>query len=162
MTTFDAGRTFDVVTCLFSSIGYTRTDERLRAAIATMARHVAPGGLLVVEPWFLPEQWAPGHVGALFVDEPDLKIARLNVSPAVSEVLTLRFHYLVGTPQGVEEFAEDHVVGMFTHEQYVAAMDGAGLEVEHDPEGLMGRGLYIGTRPSGRSRTPPGSMQGNR
>ena len=148
MTTFDLDRTFDVVTCLFSSIGYARTEERLRAAIATMARHVARGGLLVVEPWFLPEQWAPGHVGALFVDEPDLKVARLNVSPAVSEVLTLRFHYLVGTPDGVDQFTEDHVVGMFTHEQYLAALGEAGLEVEHDPEGLMGRGLYVGTKPA--------------
>jgi len=122
------------------------------AAIENMARHVAPGGLLVVEPWFLPEQWAPGHVGAIFIDEPDLKVARINVSADVQEVLTMTFHYLVGTPQGVERFTEDHVVGMFAHEQYLAAAMGAGLEVEHDPEGLMGRGLYVGTKPGDRER----------
>jgi SAM-dependent methyltransferase len=149
MTSFNLGRTFDVVTCLFSSIGYARTDAALRAAIEGMARHVAPGGLLVVEPWFLPEQWQPRHVGAVFVDEPDLKVARINVSADVQEIMTLTFHYLVGTPEGVDHFTEDHVVGMFTHEQYLTAVRGAGLEVEHEAEGLMGRGLYIGTKSGG-------------
>jgi len=54
MTTLDLGRTFDVVTCLFSSIAYVRTPEGLVRATAALARHVAPGGLLVVEPWILP------------------------------------------------------------------------------------------------------------
>jgi hypothetical protein len=61
--------------------------------------------------------------------------------------LTMTFHYLVATPDGVEHFTEDHVVGMFRHEQYVEAFRAAGLEVDHDPEGLMGRGLYVGVRP---------------
>ena len=41
----DLGRTFDAVVCLFSSIGYVGTEERLRAAIGSMARHAAPGGM---------------------------------------------------------------------------------------------------------------------
>ena len=44
MTAFDLGRRFDVVTCLFSSIGYVGTVERLDQAIATMAAHLEPGG----------------------------------------------------------------------------------------------------------------------
>lgn len=43
MRAFDLGRRFDVVTCLFSSIGYVRTTDGLRSAVAAMARHVAPG-----------------------------------------------------------------------------------------------------------------------
>jgi SAM-dependent methyltransferase len=146
MATFDLGRTFDVVTCLFSSIAYTRTDAGLREAMANLARHTAPGGVVVVEPWFYPEEWAPGHVSANFVDEPDLKIARMSVSSELVDPLTMTFHYLVATPDGVERFTEDHVVGMFTHERYVDAFRRAGFDVTHDPEGLMGRGLYVGTR----------------
>ena len=37
MTAFSLGRRFDVVTCLFSSIGYVGTVERLGDAIAAMA-----------------------------------------------------------------------------------------------------------------------------
>src|ERR671923_34446 len=51
MRDFDLGRRFDAVTCLFSSIGYVLTVEGLTAAVAAMARHLEPGGVLVVEPW---------------------------------------------------------------------------------------------------------------
>jgi SAM-dependent methyltransferase len=55
MLTMDLGRRFDAVTCLFSSIGYAHTPERLQAAVATMARHLEPGGVLVLEPWLWPD-----------------------------------------------------------------------------------------------------------
>jgi SAM-dependent methyltransferase len=147
MVALDLGRTFDVVTCLFSSIGYVRTREGLGRAVATMARHAAPHGLVIVEPWFLPEAWSAGHVHAIFVDEDDLKVARMTVSEPLAEQVTVRFHYLVATPNGVEDFTEDHVMGMFGHEDYLAAFRAAGLTVDHDPEGLMGRGMYVGRKP---------------
>ena len=147
MVDFALDRRFDVVTCLFSSIGYARTLDRLHAAVANMARHLAPGGLLIVEPWILPEDWQDRHVGALFVDEPDLKVARVNHSRREGTVSILDFQYLVGTPEGVEHFAERHELGLFAHEDYRAAFERAELHVEHDPEGLMGRGLYMGIAP---------------
>lgn len=146
MVDFDLGRRFDVVTCLFSSIAYARTPHRLDAAVAAMARHMAPGGLLVMEPFFSPDQWEPGHLTSNFVDEPDLKVVRLNLSGPVASEITMTFHYLVGTPEGIDHFTEDHQVGLFTHEQYVEAFRAAGIEPEHDREGLMGRGLYVGGR----------------
>ena len=57
MTDFALGRRFDVVTCLFSSIGYVETVERLGSAIAAMAAHLKPEGVLIVEPWLSPEEW---------------------------------------------------------------------------------------------------------
>ena len=65
MAGFERGRRFDVVLCLFSSIGYARDEERLRAAVAAMASHLEPVGLLVVEPWLAPEAWREGHVAML-------------------------------------------------------------------------------------------------
>ena len=64
MRSFDLGRRFDAVTCLFSSIGYLLTPEDLEQGIARMAAHVAPGGVLVVEPWFTPDAWRPGSLPA--------------------------------------------------------------------------------------------------
>lgn len=55
MRTFDLGRTFDAVTCLFSSVGYLRDDEELAAAIGRMAAHLSPGGVLVVDGWIRPD-----------------------------------------------------------------------------------------------------------
>jgi SAM-dependent methyltransferase len=133
MVDFALGRQFDSVTCLFSSIAYTRTVPRLRQAIATMTRHLAPGGVLIVSPFFAPGAWVAGQPHALFVDQPDLKLVRMNVSDldASGTVAILDFQYLVGTPEGVEHFTERHELGLFTDEEYRAAFTAADLVVTY-------------------------------
>lgn len=146
MAEFDLGKQFDVITCLFSSIGYVKTKTRLQQAIRTMADHLLPGGVLLVEPWFSPEQWKPGRVSALFVDQPDIKVSRMNIGEVDGNLSFFVFHYLVATSEGVEYFTERHELGLFTPEEYLEAFYKAGLEGSHDPEGLDGRGLYIGLK----------------
>jgi len=148
MARFDLGRTFDAVICLFSSIGYLRSTAKLRSAVRCMARHLAPGGVLILEPWLTPSQLRPGRVHALFVDRPGLKVARMNVSRVSRGSTILDFHYMVGEPGGVREFRERHVMRNFTHREYLAALRGAGLEVTYDRRGLTGRGLYLGVGPA--------------
>lgn len=146
MRSFDLGCPFDAVTCLFSSIGYAGSVEGLNQAIASMARHLNPGGVLLVEPWFSPGVWQNNRPHALFIDEPDLKVARMNASRQEGRESVLEFHYLIATPQGVEYFTEELRLFLFTPEEYLKAFRGAGLEVEHDPQGLTGRGLYVGKK----------------
>ena len=144
METFDLDRRFDVVTCLFSSIGYMETPDRLERAIRRMAAHLEPGGLLVVEPFFGPEVWRDGFVNADFVDDEGLKIARMSVSRTDGPVAVMDMHHMVATSEGVESFTVRHRLGLFADWEIRDAFVGAGLVVEHDPEGLMGRGLYVG------------------
>jgi SAM-dependent methyltransferase len=144
MTDFDIGRTFDVVTCLFSAIAYVETIDRVERAIVAMRRHLNPGGLLIVEPWFAPENHWEGRLTANFHDEPDLKISWMYINSRVEDVSVLDIHYTVGTPEGVEQFREVHRMGLFTQAQYLAAFEKAGFDVEHDADGLFQRGLYIG------------------
>ncbi|MGD8404531.1 MAG: class I SAM-dependent methyltransferase [Anaerolineales bacterium] len=146
MVDFGLGKQFDAITCLFSSIGYVKTTARLVRAIQNMTNHLLPGGVLVVEPWFGPDQFEVGRVGALFVDQPDLKVCRLSLGEVEENLSILNFHYMVGIPQGVEYFTERHELGLFTQEEYLEAFRKAGLEITHDPEGLDGRGLYIGLK----------------
>jgi ubiquinone/menaquinone biosynthesis C-methylase UbiE len=148
METMELGRTFDVVTCLFSSIGYVLNTARLDRTIAAMARHLNPGGVLIVEPWFTPEGFVAGHIGAVFVDKDDLKIARINDSRVHDGVSEMTLHYLIGSPGGVSYFTEEHSLGLFTEDQYLQAFSKTGLDATHDSEGLMGRGLYIGVLPA--------------
>lgn len=148
MVDFNLGRAFAVVTCLFSSIGYVKTMSRLQQALQTLARHTLPGGLVLIEPWFSPGIMRPGFLQALLVDQPDLKIARISRTDIEGNVSLLNFHYLIATPEGVEYKTERHELGLFTHEEYLAAFTASGLTVVHDPEGLDGRGLYIGSKPA--------------
>jgi SAM-dependent methyltransferase len=148
MVAFDLGRTFHVITCLFSSIGYVETLERLDVAIASMARHLAPGGLLLVEPWFTPEGWHPNTVHSVFVDEPEFRMARINTSFQDGRISYFDLHYLIGTPTKTEHFVEHHRLGLFTREETEAAFRQAGLDVTYDEQGLTGRGLYTGRRPA--------------
>lgn len=137
---------FDVITCLFSAIGHLKDTDELDAAIASMAAHLTPRGILLVEPWIEPDRWLAGAPALLTVDEPELKIARITVTGRREQLSTLAFHYLVATPAGVERHEEHMELGLFTQAEMLAAFERARLHVEHDPEGLIGRGLYIGLR----------------
>ena len=138
-------RRFDAVICLFSSIGYVRTEERLRRAVANLAAHLAPGGTLLVEPWLQPGVFLDRHVHALHVDEPELKMTRISTSRVVDGCSQIEFHYLVGTPDGVDHFTEQHTLGLFTWDQYRDAFERAGLDTTIDEQaGPMGRGLVTG------------------
>jgi SAM-dependent methyltransferase len=146
MVDFDIPRRFDVITCLFSAIGYVRTLERLRAAVAQMARHLRPGAPLIMEPWLEPEEYWVGRVTGNFVDEPDLKIAWMYVSEIDGRVSVFDINYLVATPGGVEHFTERHEMGLFTEQDYLGAFEAAGLTASHRPDGPFGRGLYVGIK----------------
>lgn len=147
MVSFSLPMEFDTVVNLFSSIGYAGTPERLAMAVSTMANHTKPEGLVVVEPWIYPEDFTPGKAHAVFIDQPDLKIARMDVSQVEGRLSILDFHYLVAEQGEVRHFQERHEIGLFTHEEYFSAFEAAGLETTHDPEGVDGRGLYIGVKP---------------
>ena len=150
MADFDLGRRFDVVVSLFSSVGYMRTPDRLAKAISAMARHVRPGGVLIIEPFFPPQTWKePSRApGATVSEQPDISIVRMTDRRREGNLATLCFHYLVGTAAGVEHFTEEHEMGLFSDEEHRAAFAGAGMAVAYDEKGLMGRGLYIGTWPA--------------
>ena len=167
MVDFDLGQRFDAVVCLFSSIGYVATLAKLRKTARTFTRHLEPGGVVIVEPWLTPDAFQPGRVHALLAEAADLKVARMSSSDLRADRWALNFHYLVGTPAGVEHFTERHLLGLFTTADYLNAFTDAGLQVTYDPEGISGRGLVIGVKPSDsrlgtRARTRRPSAAGAR
>ena len=144
MTTLDVGRTFDVVTCLFSSIAYVRTLAALRTSVRRMAAHLAPGGVVVVEPWFVPDEWHDGHLGMLTIDDETHKAVRISRSSRRGAMSVLDFDYLLADAKGTRHVTERHELRLFEWDEYLDAFDRAGLDVDVDDYGLFGRGLILG------------------
>jgi SAM-dependent methyltransferase len=144
MRDFKLGKSYDVVLCLFSSIGYLLREADVIQALRCFAAHAADDGVVIVEPWFTPEKWETGRPWmSPPVDLPDLKICRMNVSDRRGDVSLLRFQYLIATPSGVEHVQEDHELALYTNEQLLKCFEMAGLVASHESGGLSGRGLYI-------------------
>ena len=146
MTTFSLPDRFDVVGCFFSSIAYVQTVENLKKAVQRMAAHLNPGGLLLIEPWITPEKYWIGKITANHVDQPELKISWMYTSEISDRTSVFDIHYLVGTPKGIQQFTENHTMGLWTDEEYRNAFKQAGLQADYDPDGFIGRGLYYGRK----------------
>jgi SAM-dependent methyltransferase len=144
------GRRFDVIICMFSSIGFVRTLEGLHKTMKNFAAHLDPGGVAIVEPWFSRETFWPGKVNAHFVDQPELKVAWFYTTALRDGLSVLSNRFLVATPEGFDSLEDEQVLGLFDPADYREAMAQAGLEVVlsegFGPE--WKRGIHVGRRPA--------------
>ena len=148
MAEFDWGAKFDVVICMFSSIGYMTDHDALQAAYERMVAHVNPGGVLICEAWLEPDEFKKDFVGGLAVGDATFRVHRVNNSWLEDDgrVSVMDMHHLVGRPEGVTHFVERHRMGLFTVDEHLAAIRAAGMEAEHRADLFMGRGTYIGVK----------------
>ncbi|MFF8957365.1 class I SAM-dependent methyltransferase [Streptomyces sp. NPDC014894] len=147
MRTFRLGRRFDAAVCLFGSIGYVDGPEGLSATLERFAEHLTPGGVLVVEPWWTPEAFTPGHVAADVVTVDGTRIARVSHASLDGTASLMNVHYVIAHEEtGVRHFSEEHRCQLFTREQYDDAFTSAGFAVERLASPLSHRGLLVGVR----------------
>lgn len=149
MCEFTLEARFDAVICLSSGIANNRTVGGLGKGVRNMARHLNPGGVLIIEPWIGPPEVTPSTMGPDLIshEEPGRKVAMMEMDTFNGSMWIQETHYLVGTSNGIEHLVERSEQGAFAHSDNVAAFEAAGLAVEHDRAGLLGRGLYIGVKP---------------
>lgn len=149
MRTFDLGRKFDAVLCLFSSIGYMVTLADLRGALANMARHLDDGGVLIVDPWFTPNGLISGYVGAnLERRDKGYVVARLSETTVDDRVSVMNLHHLVGSAeQGVRYYVERHEMGLFSDAEYARIFVDLGFDaVRTDDVAWSGRSRWIAVK----------------
>jgi SAM-dependent methyltransferase len=144
MRDFKLEQRFDVILCLFSSIGYLKSAAETTQALRRFKAHLEPGGVAVVEGWFTPEEIRTGIPHMQTVDEPDLKLCRMNTTQVEGGASVIHFHYLVGTPEGTRHIEEEHRMLLLSHEEMAGCFAAAGLEHSLEEKGLMGRALHIG------------------
>ncbi|MBT3072487.1 MULTISPECIES: trans-aconitate 2-methyltransferase [Streptomyces] len=150
MRDFDLGRRFDAAVCLFGSLGYVDSADELDSALRSFARHLNPGGVLVVEPWWAPDTFTPGHVSADVVEADGTRVARVShasLATPAGDASLMRVHYVVAHPDhGIRHFAEDHVCRLFDSARYEAAFTAAGLAFERVESPVSARGFLVGVR----------------
>ena len=142
MEKLDLGRKFDVVTCLFSSIAYVETVERLNESVRRLASHVTPGGMLIIEPWIMPERWLSERQGA---GGPDAdKAIRDMASHRPVDRGQAAMRALAGELRVVERLKGQPKLGWFTFDEYAGALKASGVNYRFMEPGLTGRGLFVG------------------
>ena len=149
MISFALPRRYDVVVCLFSSIGYVRTLENVRRTLARFREHLAGGGIMLIEPWFVPGALQPGRAFIKTAESESVSVARMSHLEIEDRISRLRFEYLIGRPAGIEHAVEIHELGLFTTDEMHECFRHAALETTHDPKGPSGRGLFF-ARPDPR------------
>lgn len=146
MRDFDLSRTFDAVVCMFTAIGYLPTLPDMRRAVQSMARHLEPGGVLVVEPWWFPDDFLDGYVAGDLGSDEERTVARISHSTRQGRTTRMEVRFLVGDAEGITEFTEVDLLTLFTLEEYLAAFADAGCPAEYLKTEWSARGIFVGTR----------------
>jgi ubiquinone/menaquinone biosynthesis C-methylase UbiE len=146
MLQLDLERRFDVVTCLFSSIACLVTAEKLIRAISRMEAHLQPRGLLLIEPFYTPDQYWKDKLTANYSVSEAHTIAWMYVTAQQDAVAIADVHYLLGEGQQIEYFTERQEAALYSREDFANAFQKAGLAWTFQTNGPFGRGLYIAHR----------------
>jgi hypothetical protein len=143
MRHFELAQRYDVVMCLFSSIGYVRTLEQVATTLRCFRKHLSADGSVIVEPWFVPGVLDQTRVDRVSCEVDGARItrtSRIELEPGLSRLL---FDYEIVDAAGSRHMHELHELGLFSQGEMMEAFRAAGLDATYDSTGLMNRGLYV-------------------
>jgi SAM-dependent methyltransferase len=151
MQSFRLDGRFDVVSCLFSAIGHLRTERELERTFANFARHLTPGGVMIVEPWIAPSVFRPPHLFLVHHPGPPA-VVRFSSSSRKGNRSRVHYHYLVAEPGRAIRYFQEIDTGLLVSRRGLEkAVRGAGLVPHFVSEGFTpGRGLVVGVKPAAR------------
>ena len=148
MIDFNLNQKFDVIICMFSSIGYLKTYDNLEKALNNFSRHLNKGGVAIIEPWFTKKDYEIGRPGMVVYDSDDVKIARLNVAMAKGNISIMEMHHLIaerGKP--VKSIVSKEELGMFETPAFLKIMKRAGFSAKFiDKKPWERRGIFVGIK----------------
>jgi len=146
MINFKLKERFDVITCLFSSIGYVQDFNILVKTLENFNKHLNNNGLLLLEPWVFKKDFRSGHIILDTYEDEEVKFARMATSRIVKSKWLIFMHYLIGEKGKIRQVRELHKMLALDYEDYIKAFESAGLkEVKFLKENLWdgSKGLFI-------------------
>ncbi|MFG3254462.1 class I SAM-dependent DNA methyltransferase [Streptomyces sp. NPDC048172] len=146
MRSFDLGRRFDALVCLFGTVGHAWTHGELRDTFACFARHLEPGGVVAVDPWWFTERFIDGYVSADVISPDGTSIARVSHTRRDGDVSRMEVHYVVANAaDGARHFQESYTHRLFSRAEYEQALREAGFDFDYIDGVQSGRGLFVAT-----------------
>jgi ubiquinone/menaquinone biosynthesis C-methylase UbiE len=146
MSDFQLPDRYDAVICMFSSIGYVKTLPQLERTLQSFQRHLAPNGVVIVEPWFSPEVMKTGGHSVRAATANGIHVERTGTIVIDDRMCHLTFDYAITEDGQVRHTSEVHELGLFTKDETLRAFSNAGLIAEHHAPTDLNRGLYVAHR----------------
>jgi len=147
MRTFRLNRQFDVIVCLFSSIGHLKTYGNLEIAVRNFSKHLKPGGVVIIEPFIDPDKCKDNILDVFTISEPELKLTRMNTGKIKGSIVVYDFHVLAGTKGKIRYFSEKVELGLFERKKVLNIMKKSSLNAEFlEKQTGYNRGYYVGVK----------------
>ncbi len=155
MRTIRLDRRFDAV-FVHDAIEYMTDEDDLRRAVATVWEHCRPGGVAVLVPDDIAENYEPGTASG-GTDAPDGRGVRFlswSTDPDPTDSTTVTdYAFLLRAPDGSTQVAHDsHTLGLFPREVWLRLLTEAGFSArsvaEVTSEDRLPREFFIGHRPA--------------
>ncbi|GGU72020.1 class I SAM-dependent DNA methyltransferase [Lentzea flava] len=140
----DLGRKFDAITSL-CAIPHLESADEFEALIRGLLKHLNPGGVLVIEPWYDGDGFNDGHVASDLMTKEDGAIVRLSHARRIADDrIEMVVHYAVAdSGAGLRDFTEKVQLTLFTREQLAAGFAAAGAVAEHQEIDGFPWGLWV-------------------
>ena len=149
MVGFSLKEKFDVIICLFSSIGYVQNFNNLVKTLENFYKHLNDEGLAIVEPWIFKKDFKKGYIGLDTYENEKVKLVRMATSKIVGSKWLVFMHYLIGEKGQIRHVEELHEMLALDYTDYIKAFESnLFTNVEILKENLWEdcRGLFIAVK----------------
>ena len=141
MTDFSLNQKYDVIICVYGSVGYAKTLEQLNSMFTCCKNHLNKDGLFIIEPWYNKENWKTDFIHKKYFETEEVSICRMAKGNENGSIL---FHYLVADGDQVQYFTEEYSFGLFSQSDLINAFENIGMTALYRNDVLQKKGLYIG------------------
>jgi SAM-dependent methyltransferase len=150
MRTVRLDRSFDIV-AIHDAVNYMLTEDDLKAAIATAALHLVPGGLLIMAPDCLRETFS----GPRVIDwtrqngNQDVTFIEYVADPDPNDtVIESVFIFIINRDGKISVEQDRHTSGLFYKQTWLDLLDESGFDAKYQEteayEGGIGGHLFVG------------------
>lgn len=152
MINFDLKQKFDVIICMFSSIGYVKNYSNLNKVFKNFSNHLNKGGVVIVEPYIGEDEYKQiyidEHPTVMTYKTREVAISTLFVYKKRGMLFVSDLHFLIAEKNKKAKYAiEHHELAIFNTNKTLEIMKKHGLKAKFLPDALgKNSDLYIGVK----------------